>query len=197
MKNLSQTSLSIEEPRGREFTSGSKFQNDDTLLARITPCLENGKTGFVDFLDDKETGGGSTEFIVMRGKKYISPYFVYCVSRLPNFREFAIQSMVGSSGRQRVVESTLSDYPLVIPNKEITGLFHQVVGKLFFQVKNNSDQSVTLARIRDTLLPKLMNGEISVGECQCACHDNMPSWGGRIQDSPLRADALKRVNNER
>jgi type I restriction enzyme S subunit len=171
MKNLSQSSSSIEEPREREFTSGSKFQNGDTLLARITPCLENGKTGFVDFLNEKEMAWGSTEFIVLRGRNYINPYYVYCLSRLPGFREFAIQSMVGSSGRQRVVESILSDYPIVIPDKEITDLYHQVVEKLFFQVKNNSDQSATLDRIRDTLLPKLMNGEISVGAGPCACPD--------------------------
>ena len=163
MKNLSQSSLAVEEPREREFTSGSKFQNGDTLLARITPCLENGKTGFVDFLNGKEIGWGSTEFIVLRGRNHINPYYVYCLSRFPDFREFAIQSMVGSSGRQRVVESILSDYPIVIPSKENIALYHQVVEKLFFQVKNNSDQSATLAQIRDALLPKLMNGEIVVG----------------------------------
>ena len=95
MKNLSQSSLSVEKHREREFASGSKFQNGDTLLARITPCLENGKTGFVDFLDGKEIGWGSTEFIVLRGRGHINPYYIYCLSRFPSFREFAIQSMVG------------------------------------------------------------------------------------------------------
>jgi type I restriction enzyme S subunit len=162
MKNLSQCLLSIEEPRKREFVSGSKFQNGDTLFARITPCLENGKTGFVDFLTDLEIGWGSTEFIVLRGRNYINPYFIYCLSRLSNFREFAIQSMVGSSGRQRVVESILSDYPTVIPDQETVNNFLNVVEKMFFQVKNNSDQSATVAKIRDSLLPKLMSGEIEV-----------------------------------
>jgi len=162
MKNLSQCLLSIEEPREREFVSGSKFQNGDTLFARIAPCLENGKTGFVDFLADLEIGWGSTEFIVLRGRNYINPYFIYCLSRLSNFREFAIQSMVGSSGRQRVVESILSDYPTVIPDQETVNNFLKVVEQLFFQVKNNSDQSATVAKIRDALLPKLMSGEIEV-----------------------------------
>ena len=160
MKNLSQCSLSIEEPREREFTSGSKFQNGDTLLARITPCLENGKTGFVDFLNEQEVGWGSTEFIVLRGKHCINPYFAYCLSRLPSFREFAIKSMIGSSGRQRVVESILSEYPIAIPDQKTADLFFTLMAKLFLQVKNNSDQSATLAKIRDALLPKLMNGDI-------------------------------------
>ena len=162
MKNLSQSSLSIEEPREREFTSGSKFQNGDTLLARITPCLENGKTGFVDFLYEQEVGWGSTEFIVLRGKETVGPYFIYCLSRLASFREFAIQSMVGSSGRQRVVESILSDYQLVIPNRETINIFAKKAKELFNLVKINSEQAATLSQIRDNLLPKLMSGEIDV-----------------------------------
>jgi type I restriction enzyme, S subunit len=162
MKNLSQCSLSIEEPREREFSSGSKFQNGDTLLARITPCLENGKTGFVDFLNDLEIGWGSTEFIVLRGRKSINPYFVYCLSRRSSFRDFAIQSMVGSSGRQRVVEAMLSDYPITIPDQKTADLFFTIMDKLFLQVKTNSNQTANLAQTRDALLPKLMSGEIEV-----------------------------------
>lgn len=162
MKDLSQNSLSIEEPREREFTSGSKFQNGDTLLARITPCLENGKTGFVDFLNEQEVGWGSTEFIVLRGKETVGSYFIYCLSRLPSFREFAIQSMVGSSGRQRVVESILSEYQLVIPNRETINIFSKKAKELFNLVKTNSEQAKDLAQTRDTLLPKLMSGEIAV-----------------------------------
>ena len=162
MKNLSQNSLSIEEPRDREFTSGSKFQNGDTLLARITPCLENGKTGFVDFLNEQEVGWGSTEFLVLRGKKEVGQYFVYCLSRTQSFREFAIQSMVGSSGRQRVVESILSDYPLVIPDRKIVSSFSKKMRELFNLVKTNSEQASILSQIRDNLLPKLLSGEIDV-----------------------------------
>jgi type I restriction enzyme, S subunit len=131
-------------------------------LARITPCLENGKTGIVDFLENDEIGWGSTEFIVMRGKKFISPFFVYCLARQQDFREFAIQSMIGSSGRQRVVETILADFTLVIPDEMILQHYHKIVEPLFRQLKENADQSATLAAIRDALLPKLMNGELDV-----------------------------------
>jgi type I restriction enzyme, S subunit len=161
MKDLSETSLSINRFIEREFTSGSKFQNGDTLFARITPCLENGKTGLVDFLNESETGWGSTEFIVLRGKT-ISSFFVYCLSRFERFREFAIQSMVGSSGRQRVVESILSDYTIVIPPKEIISTFHEKAESLFKVIKTNHEQTKTLTQLRDSLLPKLMKGEISI-----------------------------------
>lgn len=159
MKDLSQTSLSVERFIEREFTSGSKFQNGDTLLARITPCLENGKTGFVDFLNDDETGWGSTEFIVMRSKSK-SPCFVYCLARLERFRQFAIQCMVGSSGRQRVVESILTEFPLVIPPNELMSLYETKVHLLFQRIKNTQDETKTLTLLRDALLPKLMKGEI-------------------------------------
>ncbi len=162
MKDISETSASILNHRKREFSSGSKFQNGDTLLARITPCLENGKTGFVDFLPKDAIGWGSTEFIVLRAAQSISPYFIYCLSRHKPFREFAIQSMVGSSGRQRVVESILTKFPVVISGKEVQIKFTKLAKPLFDEIKCNAEQSATLAAIRDALLPKLINGEIKV-----------------------------------
>lgn len=99
-----------------EFAGGSKFCNGDTIMARITPCLENGKTAFVDVLDDGEVGFGSTEFIVLRAKKGISdPQFVYYLATSPVFRNIAIKSMVGSSGRQRVQQSVLDELELTAP----------------------------------------------------------------------------------
>ena len=97
MSALSTSSMVLDET---EFTltssnSGSKFQNGDTLLARITPCLENGKTGFVDSIKSPEGAVGSTEFIVMRSKM-LNPYMVYLLSRTEDFRETAIKSMTGT-----------------------------------------------------------------------------------------------------
>lgn len=162
MKDLSSDSAIIKRSINREFTSGSKFQNGDTLLARITPCLENGKTGLVNFLKDGEVGWGSTEFIVMRAKGCVSPYFVYCIARQQRFRDFAIQSMVGSSGRQRVIESILSDFDVPIPNETVMKCFHAAVAPIFRQLHENEQQTTTLTAIRDTLLQKLMSGEINV-----------------------------------
>lgn len=98
------------------YKSGSKFRNGDTLLARITPCLENGKTAFVDFLASGEVGFGSTEFIVMREKKDITDKdFVYHFARSDNFRNMAIKSMTGSSGRQRVEIDEVKQYKFYLP----------------------------------------------------------------------------------
>jgi len=98
----------------REFGSGMKFINGDTLLARITPCLENGKTAYVDFLEDGEVAWGSTEYIVLRPKEAIPTIFAYLLARSNNFRSFAIQRMTGSSGRQRVPPDSLSHYKIAL-----------------------------------------------------------------------------------
>jgi len=92
----------------KEFKGGTKFKNKDTLLARITPCLENGKTALVDILDKDEIGFGSTEYIVIRennDKSYFK--FLYYLSISPKFRRNAIKAMTGTSGRQRVQTDVL------------------------------------------------------------------------------------------
>lgn len=102
-----------------EFAGGSKFCNGDTIMARITPCLENGKTAFVDILADDEVAFGSTEFIVMRARAGISdPQFIYYLATSPSFRSVAIKSMVGSSGRQRVQQGVLNELELTVPPLE-------------------------------------------------------------------------------
>ena len=102
-----------------EFAGGSKFCNGDTIMARITPCLENGKTAFVDILADGEVAFGSTEFIVMRARDGISdPQFIYYLATSPAFRNVAIKSMVGSSGRQRVQQGVLDELELTVPPLE-------------------------------------------------------------------------------
>ena len=92
--------------------SSSKFRNGDTLVARITPCLENGKGGLVRSLPSNGLGHGSTEFIVMRAHQESDENFVYYLSRLPEFRTFAIQQMTGTSGRQRVNWQSLTDFEI-------------------------------------------------------------------------------------
>lgn len=147
----------------RQFRSGMKFKNGDTLVARITPCLENGKTAFVGFLDDEEIGWGSTEFIVMRSKHPLPKEYAYCLARSNRFREFAIRNMTGTSGRQRVSANSLAYYQIPIPtSSEILELFGLHIKPLFEFAQNSVEESNTLSELRDTLLPKLLSGEIRV-----------------------------------
>jgi type I restriction enzyme S subunit len=163
MRGLSNDSMSISDGIKRTVGTGSSFRNWDTLLAKITPCLENGKTGFVMNLEENEIARGSTEFIVMRPKEGISPYFVYCLARSSDFRDTAILSMTGTSGRQRVQSSMLKNYSIKYSGKAMKE-FHEICKPQFFKIRQNQIQIRTLTQLRDTLLPKLMSGEVRVIE---------------------------------
>lgn len=125
----------ISEYELTEFTGGSKFRNGDTIMARITPCLENGKTAMVNILNENEVGFGSTEYIVFRAKdKLTTPDFVYYLVRSPLIREPAIKSMVGSSGRQRVqtnvVENLEIDFPSLTEQIKIASVLKSLDDKI-------------------------------------------------------------------
>jgi type I restriction enzyme S subunit len=101
------------------YGGGAKFRNGDTIMARITPCLENGKIAQVNILKDGEVGYGSTEFIVWRAKEGVTDRdFVYYLSQSPDIRDVAVKSMVGSSGRQRVQQAVLNNYTIDLPPLE-------------------------------------------------------------------------------
>jgi type I restriction enzyme S subunit len=144
----------------REMGSGTKFMNGDTLLARITPCLENGKTAFVDFLPTDQTGWGSTEFVVLRPKAPLPQYHAYLLARHPAFREHAIRSMSGTSGRQRIQNDVLSQFPVAVPNEPIAKAFSELVLAVQESIREGHKQAATLSDLRDTLLPRLISGQL-------------------------------------
>jgi len=163
MGGLSHTSMLILDIERREGNSGSKFRNGDTLFARITPSLENGKTGFVQFLPDSEAVGfGSTEFIVLRSRT-VTPEYVYLMARSDEFRENAVKSMTGASGRQRVQEACFGKFLIAHPPADLLQSFQNVVMPMFRLVYVLSEKNENLRKTRDMLLPKLISGDISVG----------------------------------
>ncbi|HDZ9389542.1 TPA: restriction endonuclease subunit S [Vibrio cholerae] len=168
MKALPTSGYSIEEVTQKAFSGGAKFEQNDVLLARITPCLQNGKTGFVDFLGEGEVGFGSTEFIVLRGDKDVHHTYIACLARHEKFRQHAMQSMVGSSGRQRVQNSCFDDYFIAVPTDAVMKKFAQMTKPSFDKFKANTAESIALAELRDTLLPKLISGELRLDEVELA-----------------------------
>lgn len=141
----------INEFEYTNYTGGSKFQNGDTIMARITPCLENGKTAFIDFLDENEVGFGSTEFIVLRERKGISDaQYIYYLSISPQFRKIAISSMVGSSGRQRVQQSVLDELELFVPDINEQRRIANILNKIDEKIRINN-------RINDNLEHQMQN----------------------------------------
>lgn len=162
MAALSESSMVIGERSLRKIGGGAKFKNGDTLFARITPCIENGKTGFVQFLEDDEfAASGSTEFIVFRSAK-VNPWWVYCLSREDAFRQHAINSMAGSDGRQRVNPKCFDQYAVLRPPTAVLDQFEMAVKDSFAQVEVLCRANQQLARARDLLLPKLMSGQLDV-----------------------------------
>ncbi len=145
MDKLHPFSKKIREIERAEYNGGTKFCNGDTIMARITPCLENGKTAYVDNLEAEEVAFGSTEYIVLRAKANVSDsQFVYYLATSPKFREIAIKSMVGSSGRQRVQQNVLERLVLTVPRIEEQIAISSILALLDEKIETNN-------RINDNL----------------------------------------------
>jgi type I restriction enzyme S subunit len=161
MAGLSETTMHIATTELRVDPGGSRFMNDDTLFARITPCLENGKTAFVQILEPGEVGAGSTEFIVLRGRS-LTPEYVYLLARSDPFREHAIKSMSGATGRQRVRRGAFDTFYVVVPPDNVLARFSQLVRPLFQESYILFRAQSVLRAARDLLLPRLISGQIDV-----------------------------------
>lgn len=127
--------------------AGAHFRNGDTLLARITPCLENGKTAQVNVLPDGAIGEGSTEFIVLCGHDSADNDFVYYLSRAPEFRNFAISRMEGTSGRQRVAWQSIANYEFELPQPEVRRAAADVLATLDDRINNLRQSNATIEAI--------------------------------------------------
>ena len=138
-----------------EFKSGTKFKNNDTLMARITPCLENGKTSFVDILEENEVGFGSTEYFVLRAvEEKILPKYLYYLSISMPLRNAVIKSMTGTSGRQRAQKEALLNFqvslPSILEQKKILKLLDSIDSK----IELNNQIIDTLEEIASTLFKR-------------------------------------------
>lgn len=168
------------------FSGGSKFRNSDTIMARITPCLENGKTAKVNVLNDNEVGFGSTEFIVLRAMAdFTDEDYVYYLACSPLIRDPAIKSMVGSSGRQRVQTDVLANLVLEIPDlprqRKIGALLKSIDDKIANNnaINNNLHQQAQ-ALFKDIFIDFTeTNGEISSTWKQYRLADFLPVITGK------------------
>lgn len=146
MDALPQHARAVGRIEMREYTgSGMRFCNGDTLIARITPCLENGKTAYVSGLRDGEVGHGSTEYIVLSGRPGESDsLFGYYLARSPDFRRYAIGHMEGTSGRQRVPSSAIERFPITLPPISEQRAIAHILGTLDDKIELNRKQNETL-----------------------------------------------------
>ena len=157
-------------PSGWEFkpySGGMKFINGDTLMARITPCLENGKVAYINFLDKEETAFGSTEYIVFHAKEGYPNEMFYFLTRNKAFIEFATKNMNGSSGRQRVSGETIGNYIIPVLSEDDINELKTVSESTMKEILKNNLESRVLSEMRNTILPKLMSGELKINDLTC------------------------------
>jgi len=148
----------------KQFTgSGTKFQDFDTLFARITPCLENGKICQVRNLSEGK-GFGSTEFHVLRGKEGLSDTgFVFYLSRFSDVRDFAEANLHGTSGRQRVPREAFDTLFLNLPPLPEQRSIATVLSSLDDKIDLLHRQNKTLEGMASTLWRKMFVEEARIG----------------------------------
>ena len=139
----------------KPYNGGVRFINGDTLIARITPCLENGKAAYINILNEGEVAFGSTEYIVFASKDDIPSCFYYFLIRNSKFVTFALQFMNGSSGRQRVSGEELASFPLMIPSKEKLAAFNKVGKLVLEQMKEATEEIQFLKQFQETITATL------------------------------------------
>jgi len=135
----------------KPYNGGVRFKNGDTLIARITPCLENGKAAYINILNDGEVAFGSTEYIVFASKDDMPSCFYYFLIRNSKFVTFALQFMNGSSGRQRVSGEELASFPMQKPTKESLEAFEQVGSLALEQMKTHTEEIELLKQLQETI----------------------------------------------
>ena len=150
MAAVSADSRSTHSVGEREFKgSGSRFQSGDTLMARITPCLENGKIARYEAPDGNGTAHGSTEFVVIRGRPNVTDNdFAYYLTQWEEVRNYAIGQMTGTSGRQRVPVDSLDHLTVSLPPLPEQRAIAHILGTLDDKIELNRrmNQSWKMAR---------------------------------------------------
>jgi len=153
MEALPEHSREVSRVYYREYSgSGTRFKNGDTLIARITPCLENGKTVFISCLAENVVAHGSTEYIVLSGKQDVSEsLYGYYLARSPDFRAYAIAHMEGTSGRQRVPASAVENYRISLPPLPEQRDIAEVLGSLDDKIALNRHMNQTLETLAQAI----------------------------------------------
>lgn len=138
---MANVDCNMRQPRSFEykpFTSGVKFQTYDTVIARIEPCLQNGK-GFL--YSEREAGFGSTEYLVFRAKDgKTNPLFVYYLMRTHEIKTLMCNSMSGATGRQRVNNDVFSNLEILCPSVDTQHRIATILSRYDSLIENYQKQ---------------------------------------------------------
>lgn len=151
MKDLSDGQRFAYPSIERKLSGGARFEEGDTLFARITPCLENGKICQAKELKEGK-GFGSTEFLVFRGKENVSnSNFVFYLSRWDEVRKYAEANLVGTSGRQRVPKDVFDKLELELPDLKTQSRIASILSSLDDKIELNRRMIQTLEQMVQAL----------------------------------------------
>lgn len=199
MDKLQPFNRDIPEFSIEEFKGGTKFRNGDTLMARITPCLENGKIAKVNILDEDEIGFGSTEYIVFRAIENLSdPDYLYYLVCSPIVRDVAIKSMVGSSGRQRVqtdvVENIEIAVPTLIEQRKIGKLLSSIDDKIAINSRINKNLEQQIEAILLSFIENTTSNTVKLGDYLYI--KGRIGWKGLKKEEYLEHSDYRIINGE-
>lgn len=187
MSALSEVTGTITEPQTRKLGEVKKgftnFSEGDVVFAKITPCMENGKSAIIRKLVN-DIGYGTTEFYVMRCSDKLLNGYLYHLVRSKHFRDEAKAVMTGAVGQQRVPKSFMEDYKIELPSVEeqraILRLVDMMIEKEQTVADNCEEVIEQIDMMKKAVLAKAFRGELDT---------NNP-------DEESSVELLKRILNE-
>jgi type I restriction enzyme, S subunit len=170
MSGVSDILGKITQLQEREYSKVKKgytfFLNKDILFAKITPCMENGKTAIADNLING-FGFGSTEFHVLRAREEVNEKLIYHLVRSKKFRFEAKNAMTGAVGQQRVPKKFIEDYSFPLPPKseqdEIVRILNTTL-KSEEKVNELLSLEGSIKMLKQSILSKAFRGELGTND---------------------------------
>ena len=155
-----------EKRRLGDVRSGySSFALDDVVIAKITPCFENGKGACLDSMDT-DIGYGTTEFINLRASDRILPRYLYMITMTQPFRKLGEEMMTGSAGQKRVPIEFVKGFAVGIPPIEeqarLLALLNDVTKRIDCQTKSYYESIISLQELRTRLISDVVTGQVDV-----------------------------------
>jgi restriction endonuclease S subunit len=174
----------------------SYFREEDVLLAKMTPCFENGKSGIAENLQNG-IGFGSTEFYVLRSKRKILADWTYHIISSEKFLEEGKHSLVGTTGRRRLMKQYVETFQIPLPSleeqKKITAFFQSIETAM----EQVDGQEKNLKSLRKSLINRLKKQEPEFGNLLFASNCKEYSIGDLAIEIPDRTDNPQKSGIER
>lgn len=193
MKDLNENRKKVYSTQKRKLQGGSRFINGDTLFARITPCLENGKICQVSGLTNNK-GFGSTEFLIFRERERVSySDFIYYLSRWREVRDFAELNMGGTSGRQRVSKTAFNELILELPPLPEQKAIAEVLSNLDDKIDLLHRQNKTLEDMAQALFRKWFVEEVKEDWEKIKLSEILDLQGGFVYKTKISGKAISKI----